>query len=90
MKNKFKMNKQIEDIYPLTIIRTRFGKFVILNCESDADCVTILESDELVQYNIHDYMNREFPFLFYGVGDNLNNAFYNFLEQQLRIVRIEK
>ena len=42
------MNKirKIEDIYPLTIIHMKHGKFAIINVESDCNYVSSLEGNE--------------------------------------------
>ena len=72
-----KINK-IEDIYPLTIISMRHGKFAIVNTNCDADCVNSLEDNEEWQYDPHGYMSREWSHIEYGVGETINEAFENF------------
>lgn len=72
-----KINK-IEDIYPMTIVRMRHGKFAVIQAHCDADCVNSLEGDEEWQYDPHHFMKTEWEFVNYGIGNNIEKAFEDF------------
>ncbi len=72
-----KPNK-IEDIYPLTIVAMRHGKFALLEAYCDTSCVESLESNEEYQYYPHDFMKNEWRHINYGIGVTIAEAFENF------------
>ena len=74
MKN---INK-IEDIYPMTIVHMRHGKFAIVEACCDADCVNSLEGNEEWQYDPHHFMKEEWEYVNYGVGNTILEAFEDF------------
>jgi hypothetical protein len=76
------MVKTIEDIYPLTIVRMRHGKFAIVNANCDAYCVNSLEGDEEWQYYPHEYMKKEWEHVKYGIGDTIYEAFLDYQERE--------
>lgn len=70
----------IEKEFPLTIVRMRFGKFAILNCDADADCVLMLQCNEETQYSPHGYMLEYYSTMNYGIGATIQSAcmdYYN-------------
>jgi hypothetical protein len=69
---------KIEDIYPLTIVHMRHGKFALVEGESDYGCVSSLEGDEEWQYEPEKYMKKEYPHINYGVGNSIKHAFEEF------------
>lgn len=70
--------KSIEDIYPLTIVSTYQGRFVIINQESDHPCVSLLEGDEDYQYHFKELMKWDWEDVNYGVGLTISEAFEDF------------
>lgn len=73
--------KQIEDIYPLTIVRSRYaaGKIVILNVESDCTWVQDVQMDESVGIELEKWL-KENVTVQYGIGNTVWEAFENFKE----------
>lgn len=69
---------KIEDIYPLTIVHMRHGKFAIVEGYSYYICVVKLESNEEWQYEPEKYMKKEHPHINYGIGDSIKHAFNEF------------
>ena len=69
---------KIEDIYPMTIVHMRHGKFAIIEASCDADCVNSLEGNEEWQYDPHHFMKEEWEHVNYGVGDTIVEAFEDF------------
>jgi hypothetical protein len=69
---------KIEDIYPMTIVHMRHGKFAIVQCSCDADCVISLEGNEEWQYYPHRFMKEEWEHINYGIGETVNQAFEDF------------
>lgn len=77
----------IEDIYPLTIVKTRFGKIVIMNFEVDAGegCENLemswanyIQGVEEVQYRLNDWMEENVEPCLYGIGNTITEAFENY------------
>ena len=79
MKNN-KPNK-IEDVYPLTIICMKHGKFAIVESHANSYCVNSLENDEEVQYDPNTFMYNEWDYINYGIGSDINSAFDDFLKR---------
>lgn len=74
--------KRIEDIYPLTIVKMRFGgKIVIVEGESDYTCVGSLQGNENWSYNPHEYMSKEWDHINYGIGEDIYSAFLDFQQR---------
>lgn len=69
---------KVEDIYPLTIVHMRHGKFAVIECGSSCGWVTSLESDEEWQYEPDSYMKKECPHINYGIGNSIKHAFEEF------------
>ncbi len=70
--------QRIEDIYPMTIVHMKLGKFAIVECYSDADSVSSLESDEEWSYDPHHFMKKEWEHVNYGIGKTILEAFEDF------------
>jgi macrodomain Ter protein organizer (MatP/YcbG family) len=78
MDKKIKIEK-IEDIYPLTIVKMRFGgKIVIFNADSDAGFVDSVQGDEEVYYVINEWLEKHVSPCLYGIGDTIYEAFENY------------
>lgn len=77
MENKKQINR-IEDIYPMTIVHMRHGKFAIIEACCDADCVNSLEGNEEWQYDPHHFMKDEWEHINYGIGEDIYSAFIDF------------
>ncbi len=75
-----KINK-IEDIYPMTIVHMRHGKFAIVEANCNADCVNSLEGNEEWQYDPHKFMKEEWEHINYGIGTDVLSAFLDFQER---------
>lgn len=74
--------KRIEDIYPLTIVKMRYGsKIVIFNADNDAGFVDSVQGDEEVFYQLEEWMSENVAPCLYGIGDTLQEAFENYLER---------
>ena len=72
--------KTIADIFPLTIIKMRFGgKYIIF--ESEIECnrtaMEALQTEEECYYNYLQYLEDN-CFCKYGVGDTIDNAVIDF------------
>jgi hypothetical protein len=72
---------KIEDIYPLTIVGMKHGKFAIVNALSEASAIGSLAEDEEWQYSPHVYMRQEWKHINYGIGDTIAEAFEDFKER---------
>ena len=73
-----KQINSIDDIYPLTLVRMRFGKYAIIEVFSECDAVSSLQEDEEWQYDPHHFMKEEWEHLNYGVGKTIDLAFQDF------------
>ena len=80
-----KIPEKIEDIYPLTIVKTRFGKIVILNAETDAgegsldmSWTDYIQGDEEVQYRLNEWMKENVEPCPYGIGETIAESFEDF------------
>lgn len=80
MNDKF---KTYEDIYPLTIVRMRYGgKYVAFNCDSDNEICHDIQLGDEPSYNIEEYMDHVSFYGLYGVGDTIWQALDNLIEKQ--------
>lgn len=70
--------KRIEDIYPMTIVHMRHGKFAIVEASCDIGCTNSLEGDEEYQNNPDYWMSKEWEHINYGVGYDIDSAFIDF------------
>ena len=70
--------KKIEDIYPLTIVHMRHGKFAIIEADNDASFVSSLQGNEEWQYDPHHFMKKEWEHVNYGIGNDISLAFEDF------------
>lgn len=87
------MVNRIEDIYPLTIVKTRFGgKIVICNFEVDAgegdktlemSWINYIQGSEDVSYRLLDWLEEYVSPRLYGVGDTLDEAFADYKKRML-------
>lgn len=75
-----RINK-IEDIYPLTIVAMRHGKYAIIEIESNSSCVDSLQNNEEWQYDPEYYMKKEWEDINYGIGIDIKAAFLDFKER---------
>ncbi len=69
---------KLEEIYPLTIVGMKHGKFAIVEGLAVYDCVQSLQEDEEVQYDPHKFMNKHWEHVNYGIGSTIDDAFENF------------
>lgn len=78
---------KIEDIYPCTIVNRRFGGYAIIEAESDYTCVGDLQWNEEWSYGdtTQRMMEDGWDHIVYGVGDNLDEAFKDFLKRKKEI-----
>lgn len=71
MNNKF---KNYEDIYPLTIIKMRYGgKYVAFNMESDNSFIHDVQLGEEAMYGTKKYIEDKYSG-HYGIGDTIWEA----------------
>ena len=71
--------KNIEDIYPLTIIKMRYGgKIVIFNCESDSEMVGDVQMDEEPYHRLEEWMEENVAPCKYGIGNTVYEAFTDY------------
>lgn len=73
------MEQRLEDIYPLTIVGMRHGKFAVIEADNNCDCVSSLQGDEEWQYNPEHYMSENWEHIRFGVGKTIAEAFQNFI-----------
>ena len=71
--------KTWEDIYPLTLINLRFGKYVAFNAEEDAGFVQEVNTEE-VHYDLMNWLETNVSPCPYGVGDTIIETLNNLLE----------
>lgn len=69
---------KIEDIYPLTIVAMKHGKYVVIEGLAVYECVQSLQEDEEVQYDPDEFMGIYWSHIRYGIGDSVDKAFENF------------
>lgn len=67
-------NIKLEDIYPLTIIATRFGGYFII-FEKDCNCkyVAALQISEEITFDIDAWLEKYIP-CNYGIGKSISEA----------------
>jgi hypothetical protein len=71
--------KNWEDIYPLTLVRMRFGgKYVAFNAEEDVSFVQEVNTEE-VHYHLEDWLEEHVDPCPYGVGSTIPEAMNNLL-----------
>lgn len=71
--------KRIEDIYPLTIIKMRYGgKIVLFQDEGDSSFVSKVQGNEEVFYNVDEWMKEWVSPCIYGIGETIDDAFQDF------------
>ena len=71
--------KHIEDIYPLTIVKMRYGdKIVIFNANNDAGFVNSVQGNEEVYYILEKWMKENVEPCLYGIGDTIWEAFEDY------------
>jgi hypothetical protein len=74
-----KIYKTWEDIYPLTLINMRFGKYIAFNAEADASFVQEVNTEE-VSYELKAWLERKVDPCPYGIGETVMEAMNNLLE----------
>jgi hypothetical protein len=90
--------EKVEDIYPLSIVKTRFGKIVILNADVDAgegsfdmSWADYIQGVDDVQYDVNDWMIKNVEPCLYGIGNTILEAFDDYKERLLNAEdRVEK
>lgn len=88
LKQKKVNKKTLDDIYPLTIVKRRFGGgYAIVNYECYASFVCNLQDNEDWSYGerTHEIMEKEWPYVRYGIGDSLDDALENYNEIDKRV-----
>jgi hypothetical protein len=71
--------EKIEDIYPLTIVKMRYGgKIVIFNSESDNSKIHDVQLDDYPFYSLDKWMDENISPQCYGIGDTIWNAFEDY------------
>lgn len=65
----------IEDIYPLTIVGMKHGKFAVIEALSCANCISSIQEDEEWQYDLHYFMKQKWNHINYGIGNTIIEAF---------------
>ena len=79
MKNK-RVYRNWEDIYPLTLIKLRFGRYVAFKAEEDSTFVQEVNTEE-VSYRLKDWLEENVDSCPYGVGDTIMDAMNNLLDK---------
>lgn len=77
------MNKRIyktwEDVYPLTILKMRYGgKYIAFNAVEDSGFVQSVNTEE-VHYMIDEWLKENVSPCPYGVGDTIREAMCDLL-----------
>ena len=75
--------KQWEDIYPLTLIKLRFGGYVAFKAEEDASFIQEVNTEE-VSYQLEEWLKENVDPCPYGVGKTIMEAMNNLLEKMNR------
>lgn len=74
----------IENIFPLTIISTRFGtNIVIFQAYPHHDFISEVAENEEISYDLVAYLEKEMPTynINWGIGKNINEAIENFFNR---------
>lgn len=83
MKRNENIDENIEDVYPLTIIRMRFGgKFVIFNSYADADFIGSVQEDKEVYWILDEWLDENVEPYLYGIGITISEAFDDYKTRQ--------
>jgi len=70
---------QWEDIYPLTLIRMRYGgKYVAINCPEDSSHIQNVNTEE-VHYRLERWLDENVSPCSYGVGTTIKECMNNLL-----------
>lgn len=68
--------KLIEEIYPLTIIATRYGNyFIIFNCDASNEHLQNIQELEDPTYDLEIYIKLNMPNIAFGIGKSLWDAY---------------
>ena len=71
--------KEWEDIYPLTLIRMRYGgKYVAINCVEDSSHIQNVNTEE-VHYHLERCLDENVSPCSYGVGTTIKECMDNLL-----------
>lgn len=69
----------VEDIYPLTIVKMRYGgKIIILNSESDNSKIHDIQLDEESSYRLSEWLEENISPQCYGFGNTIFDAFEDY------------
>lgn len=79
MKHK-RVYRNWEDIYPLTLIKLRFGRYVAFNADEDASFVKEVNTEE-VSYNLKDWLDENVYPVPYGIGYTITSTMNNLLDK---------
>jgi len=72
--------KKIEEICPLTIVKTYDGKFVIFNCNCDVDYVLEVQKNKYISYK---WLTTNVSPLLFGMGNSIREAFKDYKKRQI-------
>ena len=72
----------LNEIYPLTIVKRRFGGWAIINVDADCEAASALQGYEDYYYNPHLKMKEEWEGIKYGIGDTLEKAIENYKQMK--------
>jgi len=72
----------LESIYPLTIVKRRFGGCAIINVDTDCEAASALQGYEEYYYNPHLLMKEEWEGIEYGIGNTLDEAIENYKQNK--------
>jgi len=71
--------KQWEDIYPLTLVKLRYGdNYVAINCEEDSSHIRNVNTEE-VYYHLEEWLEGNVKPCPYGVGTTIMECMNNLL-----------
>jgi hypothetical protein len=71
--------KEWEDIYPLTLIKLRYGdNYVAINCPEDSGHIQDVNTEE-VYYELEEWLDRNVSPCPYGVGNTIMECMNNLL-----------
>ena len=75
--------KQWEDIYPLTLIKLRFGGYVAFKAAEDASFIQEVNTEK-VSCQLEAWLKEKVDPCPYGVGETIMEAMNNLLEKMNR------
>ncbi len=72
--------KEWEEIYPLTLIKLRFGGYIAFNAEEDAEFVQEVNTEE-ISFRLESWLEENVDPCPYGVGRTITETMNNLLER---------